>query len=197
MNYSELQTEVANYLHRTDLTSQIPTFIATAEAMMFRELNIKAMEVSVTGTTTGGYSALPSDFGQVTRVSVTIGGSAVALDYQSPDYDFTTAYPRCYSIENGQLKLWGTSDGQAYTLYYIPAIAPLSVSNTTNWLLTNAQDLYLYAASLEGARYVRNEKEVITLTPLVTGLIDSISRQAKRKMLPSGSLRVKVAAFNG
>lgn len=199
MNYSQLQTEVANYLHRTDLTSQIPTFIATAEAMMFRELNIKDMEVSVTGTTTGGYATLPTDFGQVTRVSVTSGGSAMALEYLSPaQYGTgTDAYPKYYSQENGKLKIWGASDGTAYTLYYIPAILPLSVTNTTNWLLTNAQDLYLCAACLEGSRYVRNYPEIDKLTPLSVALIDSINRKSKRTALPSGSLRIGVRSFNG
>lgn len=199
MNYAELQTEVANYLHRTDLGGQIPTFIATAEAMMFRELNIKVMEASVTGTTVDGYAVLPNDFSQVTRVSVSNGGSALALDYLSPGQYSTAveAYPKYYSLENGKLRLWGTATGATYTLYYIPVIAPLSGSNTSNWLLANAQDLYLYAAALEGAKYTRNQQEVQNLTPLVTGLVDSITRQSKRIGMPSGSMRIGVRAFNG
>jgi len=192
MNYSDLKTEVANYLHRTDLTSQIPTFISVAESMMFRELSIDDMEVSVTGTTTSGYAALPADFGQVSRVSVTYGGSALALEYMNPAEVSTTAtaYPKYFTIENNQLKIIqaGTT---SYTLYYIPKIAALSVSNTTNWLLENAQDLYMYASCLEGAKYIRNVEQVASLSGLVLTLLESVKSQAKRRGLPSGSMRIR------
>jgi hypothetical protein len=192
MNYAGLQTEVANYLHRNDLTSQIPTFISIAESMIFRELSVDDMEVSVTGTTSGGYAALPADFDRVTRVSVTYGGSALALDYLNPaDVSTTsTAYPKFYTIENNQLKIIQSGD-VSYTLYYIPKIAPLSVSNATNWLLENAQDLYLYASSLEGAKYIRSAEQTASLSALVVTLLDSIRRQSARRSLPSGSMRIR------
>ena len=54
MNYDELKTDVAAYLHRTDLTDKLAGFIERAESYLFRELAIKELEVSVSGTTTGG-----------------------------------------------------------------------------------------------------------------------------------------------
>jgi len=63
MTYATLQTDVADYLHRDDLTAKMPTFVAQAEAMLFRELNLKNLETSVTGTTTDGLITLPTDFG--------------------------------------------------------------------------------------------------------------------------------------
>ena len=41
--YAELQTAVANYLARTDLTSQIPDFIYIAETRLRRQLRINEM----------------------------------------------------------------------------------------------------------------------------------------------------------
>ena len=43
-NYATLQTEVADFLHRTDLTSAIPTFIQLAETKLNRILRLRAME---------------------------------------------------------------------------------------------------------------------------------------------------------
>ena len=41
--YSDLQTSIANYLARSDLTSQIPDFITFAENRLRRELRIRQM----------------------------------------------------------------------------------------------------------------------------------------------------------
>ncbi len=41
--YSDLKTTVANYLARSDLTSQIPDFITFAENRLRRDLRIRQM----------------------------------------------------------------------------------------------------------------------------------------------------------
>lgn len=193
MTYATLKTDVANFLHRTDLTAKIPSFIETAESSLFRELSVKDMEVSVTGTTTGGYASLPADFGQVKRVSVTANGYSWALDYINPAEvsTTTTAYPKYYSLENNQLKITQASNGTAYTLYYVPNIEALSDTNTTNWLLDNAKDLYLYASCLAAAVDLRDSGQVATLTTIVNTLIESVRNHSKRRGLPDGSMRIR------
>lgn len=195
MNYTELQTQVADYLHRSDLASKIPTFIELAESYLFRELHIKEMQISVAGTTTSGYADLPADFGSVSRVSVTYGGAARSLDYIAlADAPIANSYaPAYYSLENNKLRIWGASDGQAYTLYYIPAIQNLSSTVSTNWLLENAPELYLDASCLYGAKYVRNVEMEAKLTQNVTMSIDSVKRFSERRGHPStGSMQIKV-----
>lgn len=195
MDYTSLKTQVANYLHRSDLSAQIPTFIELAEAYLFRELHIKEMEVSVSGTTTSGYATLPTDFGSVSRVSVTYASSARSLDYVAlADAPVaTTSAPAYYSLENNKLRIWGAADGQAYTLYYIPKIQNLSATVSTNWLLQNAPELYLDASCLQGAKYIRNDAEVAKLTQNVTMSIDSVKRFSERRGHPAtGSMQIKV-----
>lgn len=195
MTYATLKSDVDAYLHRgADLTAKVPTFIQIAEAMLFRELNIKELQTSVTGTTTGGYGALPSDFGTVSRVMVTYGSTTYSLDYAAQPIAFTgtDAAPGYYALENDQLKIYGTGDGQAYELFYVPEVAALSDSNTSNWILENAYDLYLYASCAEGARYVRNQTEIDRLTALTNGLLDGVKRYSERRGQPAtGSLQIK------
>jgi hypothetical protein len=195
MNYTELQSRVASYLHRTDLTAQIPTFIELAEAYLFRELRVKEMEISVAGTTTGGYGTLPADFGSVSRVSVTYNGAARSLDYIALRDSFTAtpSAPSCYALETDRLRIWGASDGQPYTLYYIPAIPNLSDSVATNWLLENAPELYLDAACLQGSKYARDYAEVDRLTGNIALSLDSVKRFCERRGQPAtGSMQIKV-----
>ena len=42
--FSELKTEIADYCDRSDLTSQIPTFIKLTEARINRSLRVRLME---------------------------------------------------------------------------------------------------------------------------------------------------------
>lgn len=194
MTYALLQTQVADYMHRTDLTAQMPTFIALAESLMFRELKVKDLETSVTGTTSGGSIALPADFDAVSRVTITYAGAERSLDYASRPEDYVSGgtVPKYYALEQDALRLFPAADGYTYKLYYIPVIPALSDSQATNWLLTNARDLYLYTTALEAAKYTRNDAETAKLTAIVAPMLDSVRRLSERRGQPAnGSLQVK------
>ena len=52
--YGELQTSVANWLDRDDLTARIPEFIALCESMVIRPLRVRGMETLDTSIDTVG-----------------------------------------------------------------------------------------------------------------------------------------------
>jgi hypothetical protein len=62
MNYSQLKSNIADFLNRSDLTAVIPTFIDLAEAQMERPLRVRQMVGRSTAPIDTQYSALPSDF---------------------------------------------------------------------------------------------------------------------------------------
>ena len=192
MIYSELQTAIADYTHRSDLVAKIPSLIAQAEAKLFRELNIKALNIILAGTTTGEYITLPTDFGQVNRVTITFSSREYNLDYASQPFNYVSPFPKYYALENNKLRIFGAATGQAYTLYYTPLIAALSATNTSNWILANAQDLYIYASALEVAMYTKNKDDMAVLPPLIDSLLDGVKRFAERKGQPTtSSLQIK------
>ncbi len=195
MNYAELQANVIAYLHNTSITSRVPTFIAIAEALLFRELDIKELQVSTVLTTTGEYAYLPADFGSLSKVTLDADGITSTLDYfGAPDvYVSPTSRPSHYTFEQGQLRVIGAGTGQQVTLLYTPRIDALSNANPTNWLLETAPDLYLYASALEGAKYVRDEQQAANLGALVPTLLEAVKRYAQRRGQPAtGSLQIKV-----
>lgn len=195
MTYTTLKADIADYLHRDNLTTQIPTFIELAESYMFRELNVQELQTSVTGTTiAGGYVTLPADFGSIARITVTEGSWTTNLDYMAvPDVSSTVqVHPQFYSLENNQIRIIGAGADQAYTLFYTPDIQPLSDTVTTNWVLDNAKELYLYASCLEAARYLRDAAEINLLSPIVSLALESAKRFAERRSQPFvGSLRIR------
>lgn len=194
MTYAQLQADVITYMKRSDLADLVPFFISLAEPSLFREISPPETEVATVGATVDGYIELPADFGTLRKITMEHGGRIRELELRSPDWVDNSAnpFPSTYSFEAGKLRVYGTSTGTSYTIHYLPAMLPLSDTVTTNWLLENASDLYMYAAALEGAKYMLDNEEALKLASIVGALIDSVRRLAERKAQPSvGSLRIK------
>ena len=68
--FSELKTEIANYVDRSDLTNQIPTFIKLAEARINRLLRVRIMETVKIISLISGVKRypLPSDYLQLRTI---------------------------------------------------------------------------------------------------------------------------------
>ena len=194
MTYTELITRADSYMHRSDLTALWPTFIDNAEAVMFRELSdLREMELSVTGTAVDGFITLPADFGTMGRLTVTLGGNEINVDYNSRSDSYPATNPLTYSQENNKLRLFPAATNQTYKLYYTTNLAPLGIGTATNWLSINASDLYMYASCLEAAKWIRDGDQVAILSPMVAGLIESVRNLSKRRAKPNrGNLRVKI-----
>jgi hypothetical protein len=157
--YSELKTSLANWLHRSDLTSIIPDFISLNEADFNRQLRIAQMEVRATATFDEGYEDLPTDFLELREIKIA-SSTPVSLKYVTPEY-MTEAYPASvagdtvvYTIQDSQLRLNATPSAEVEIAYYV-RIAALSDDAPTNWMLTNHPDVYLFGSLMFGAIYLR------------------------------------------
>src|SRR5687767_15309237 len=73
--YAELQTAVANWINRSDLTSYVPDLIMLGEKRIYRELRIRAMETALSSAISSGVLAVPSDY--VDLKSARIDGTPV------------------------------------------------------------------------------------------------------------------------
>jgi len=196
MNYTEIKAAVASYFHRTDVTAATITCIALAEASIARELDLRELETSVDGTTSGSTITLPSDCSQVTKLVIESGGREITLDYISngDDWSDQTGTPSYFTQLDGALRLYPSpGDAFPYTLHYTAKLTSLSDSVPTNWLSINAADLYVYSSCLEVARWTKDFEEVQHLTQVVAPLMDSIRRYSARAGKPVRSgLQIKV-----
>ena len=193
MNYTNLQSTLIDYMHRSDLTAKVPTFISLAEAYLFRELNVDSLETSITGTTSGSLITLPADVSTVNRITVDYAGRAMPLDYSSQPHNYVrSGVPLSYWDESGGLRLDSGGTGYAYTLYYTPSIQALSDANPTNWLLSNAPDLYLSTSQLEAAKFVQDDRIIALMQGAIPPLLDSVQRFTKRVGQPNrGGMQIK------
>jgi hypothetical protein len=164
-SYSDLQTSVANYLGRSDLTAVIPDFIRFAETRLSRELRTRKMLKSATSSMTAGDArvALPTDFLEV-RDLYTQGNPRMPVTYMSPSA-FTrdaradeSGLPVFYTVLSAEFQFAPMPD-TAYVLEILYYAQPtvLSTSNTSNVFLANYPDALLYGALLEAEPYLIND----------------------------------------
>lgn len=164
-DYAELQTSIADFLLRDDLTAAIPTFIRLCEARIDRELTHWRQERRSTATLDVQYSTIPTDFLRPIRLQLldTYTGEIAPISTSQmlqmrQDRNDRPGRPEYYALTGGALELFPTPD-DSYTasLVYYGRVPALSVSNTTNWLLTEAPDVYLYGALIHSAPYLKDD----------------------------------------
>lgn len=164
--YSDLQTAVANWLNRSDLTSVIPDFITLAEGRIARQLRIRKQVTNTTLTTVANTQGvtLPTDFLEMENISITSTTPQATLSVVTPEImdrkfpaQYSTGQPVVYCIVGDTLQFGPTPDA-AYTISmdYYQRLTALSTT-PTNWLLTNHPNLYLFAALAEAHMYMANE----------------------------------------
>lgn len=190
--YAELQASIIAYVGDSSLSALVPDFITLAEAEFNRVLRVPAMEVVATALTSAATEtvALPADFRAMKSLTLmtsptkTLGGSTVSTLQDM--HGGTTGEPQQFAVADGALYLGPVPDA-AYTLRmaYWQRIPALSVSNTTNWLLTAHPDLYLFAALMQSEFYGWNDGRLPLIKARADELLVQISEEGRRAAFPS------------
>lgn len=190
-NYATLQSTIADYLNRTDLTSQIQTFIQFVEADLNSRLRCREMIVNATAVGDGSFVALPPDW--LEAINMMIVGGQSPLRYITPDeadiVNKAQVYTstRFYSMTTGIIELVPPSaDELTIDMVYYGKIPALSVTNTTNWLLTKAPDVYLYGALSHAAPFLMDDARMGTFGQIYLARVQSLQDESQ-KSLHSGS----------
>ena len=191
--FSELKTTIADYLNRDDLTSIIPSFISIAEAKFNRKLRVRQMVKRATATLDTAFFAFPSDFLQAKEFQLNTNPITYLEfvtekqgDLMRQDAIIASGKPKYYTIVGTQLEVIATPDSE-YTgeLTYYGKIPALSDSNTSNWLLAYAPDLYLYGALVEATPYLKDDERLATWSTLYTNSLGDIEVADQRASVSS------------
>jgi hypothetical protein len=197
--FAELKTAAANWLDRSDLTDRIPEFISLAEARFNRVLRIRDMEtVSTAISTTAGtreYS-LPTGFVQMKEFHLSTD-PITPLAYITPEMmsrmqaGSTKAKPQVFTIIADNVRL-GPNPDAVYTtsMLYYKAFTALSDSATTNDMLTNNPDVYLYGTLLEAEPFIMNDERVPLWLAAFEKAVSDIQNQDNKDRHSGSQLRV-------
>ena len=203
--YTELKSSLADWLNRTDLTSAIADFISLAEAQMERQLRTRQMIVRATASFAAAaeYGTVPDDFMEVKSIKLDTN-PVTSLSFQTiegMDQLSNTTYlssgkPLYFSVVGNQFRLLPIPDG-AYTadLVYYAKLAKLSATNATNWLLTQAPDVYLYGSLLQAAPYLQDDARISVWSSLYLAGLEQLQVADDRGSTSGGALLARARTF--
>jgi len=179
--YSELQSAVAGWLNRTDLTARIPEFIAVGEAKLNRRLRIMDQLAVIDFLVDAEYMDVPVDWAQTANIEHDSlqGGE---IEYLTPQKFLATrrcvaptGKPEYYTLAERQMRFAPVpGEPQPTILQYYRLVPPLTDAAPTNWLLTRHPDVYLAAALLAANTFLRDMEGVALATAELADVISSI-----------------------
>ena len=201
-NYATLQAAVADYLNRTDLTSQIQTFIQFVEADLNTRLRCREMVVRATTTSNQEFVTLPSDFLQALNLQITDGKTPlryVTLD-EADQIKNARIYNSvmAYSIVDNAIELVpAPAVNVEIDMVYYQKIPALSDAATTNWLLLKSPDIYLYGALVHAAPFLLDDQRIGTFGQFYSQRVEALSAEPDRAVHSGSPLVSRVRRAYG
>lgn len=189
MDYAGLQSAVLNWAARSDAasTTEVVNCIAFATdgfnygvpARGIAPLRVREMETLASITMTNGVGTLPTDYLQY-KTARSMSSLPNPLSYATGSYtngayaDGAAGLSTTFSITGSTIYVFPTS-GVDVDLVYYAAIPTLSVSVTSNWLLAKMPNLYLHAALMHLAMFIRDEALLARSQAVVAATIDGLN----------------------
>jgi len=201
-SYSELKSAIQNWAARSDttFTDRIDEFIDLCEDRIHygsgeegqpyysEPLRVRGMITSSDLAINAQSVSQPTGLLELIRIYLSTDPK-VDLTYMTPDRFWsaninavsTTGKPISYTIE-GENFVFGPSPDATYTgkLLYYKKLDALSVSNTTNWLITNTPAIYLYGSLLEYAIWEQDNESALKYAGLYSARLNALISQDKR-----------------
>jgi hypothetical protein len=170
--YTTLQTAVADYLARSDLTTYIPNFIQNWEEKFYRQPKNFArwMESALSSTIASSVIAVPTDYLGL-KYAYVDGSPSSRLDRTSLNQLLGT-YPRggttgtpIWMARDASNFIFGPEPDDDYTIKGTYWAKPTLIRNfasdaAAHWIILNAPDLPLYGALLEAQSFLMNDKRL-------------------------------------
>lgn len=197
-NYSELQSAVADWLHRADLTSIIPDLIRVAELRIFREIRCRDMESALSIALSSGVAAVPADYLEIKSAYIDTSPvrqlmrSTVEQIYEKYPTRSAEGIPQLIARENDSFIFGPYPDGD-YTLKGVYYAKPTSIQSLANDLFVNNPDLYLFAALCEAAPYIENDPRIPVWEAKYANIKAQLGYEDKVEALSGGGLVVRAA----
>ena len=160
--YTELKSSLANWLNRSDLTTEIgDDFIKLAEADFNSKLRVRSMITQVNITVNAETAALPTDFLQIRDFYILAGQTKTPLVYATPasmdatSGTSTTGRPASFTILGDTIRFSPKPDA-TYTakMNYFKKFPALSSSVATNYILKSHPAIYLYGSLFHAANFL-------------------------------------------
>lgn len=200
-NFTTLKASIANWLNRSDLTSEIADdFIKLTEADFNSKLRIRKMVAQTSFTIDAETEALPTGFLQVRDIYILSGNTKFPLTYQTPSQmdstvgTSTTGRPSSYTILGDTFRFSPKPDA-SYTAFinYYKSFDGLSDTNTTNYILTTHPAIYLYGSLFHAANFLGgiNPQQVQTWQSMFATAMERLELNDREDQVSGSPLQVR------
>lgn len=188
--YTELQTALGNLLNRTDLTSYLPDFITLCEADLKREL--QRTEARAQYTINAQTWTIPAAIGEILSLRLDTGTPSldkplkIVTTHEADTHRARLAdvagRPVKANIVGRQVIFTPTPDA-AYTLEvtYVAALTALSATNSTNAVLEEAPDAYLYGSAIHSAPFLGDDSRIAIWQSFYERAIQGLNKKRERE----------------
>jgi len=189
---TELKAAIADWINRSDLTTQIIDFIRLAETKMVRDIKTSEFEVNTTLTVDAASKALPADFSSL--VYIELDGDYPSLDYFPPDEinsrfaSSIAGRPIAFTIQANSIYFYPTPS-TTFTATYTYIAKPDIATDSTNRMLTMYPDVYLFGALAEAADYLGDDALLAKYAAKYQSAVQSINESDMYK----GPLAIQLA----
>lgn len=197
--YDELKASVTSWLKRDELTEQSEDFITLAEAYFNRVIRSTEMETRTTLSASSEFTSLPSDYLGLRSIHIT-GSPDTELKYVTPqqltqtERNEDTGTPFLYTIIDQELQLYpAPTSSTDVDIVYLQKIPALTASNTTNWLLTDHPDIYLYASLAQAEGFLYNDNRIAVWDGQAHRAIATLNNNANKRRVGTGPLEPRVS----
>ena len=195
-SYSTLISAVKTYLNRSDISdAQIKEFISLAEASFNRVLRTRNQITRSTSDISTQFVSQPTDLLELYNIQLN-SDPIVRLEQVSlskmdelKSASSTTGKPRYFAITGADFEFYPAPDTtyEIEVIYY-KTIAPLSDSNTDNFLLTNQVDIYLFGTLVQAEPWLMNDERIGVWGALLGKGIEELRISDQRAQTESGTI---------
>ena len=196
MTYDEIKTKVAEYLNRTDLTSQMDMFIDLTESDINKVIKHQDLIKRANAVAETQYTQLPSDWSRVINVELNTSDhttllqqSTESLDLKRTSIDNVSGRPEYFAITDNAIELCPTPDtNYELQLTYYANIPELSSTNTTNVVSDKFPDVYIYGCCKHASVFLMEDERVGMFQTLFDKALEEVRLQQERASFGVGSL---------
>jgi hypothetical protein len=192
MNYGTLKSDTADYLHRSDLTTQIPKFIEKARTRIMRDLRALELEATATlSSPSAGVFQLPGDFQELRR-AYSAGVPLRSVNPHELEYWTSLDSPQVYCIRGREITVPGAT---TVDLWYFAAEPTLSSDATELATMAAHPQLWQAATLYEAGLFVTDAELIGTWSAVYRDEVDRINRRANRARVGAAPASINSDAY--
>ncbi len=197
-DYATLQTAIADYLARSDLTTFIPNFVQNAENKLYRTLNLRNEETALNVAISSGTATVPTDF-KALKFAYFDGSPIHILEwvplnklYEEHPVRTNQQTPCLISREAGNFIFGPASkDGTLRGVYYAKQ-DPLRTTDGS-WYVVNAADVLLYGALLEAKPFIKDDPRIPIWLEFFRDGVRSLEQEEMNSSVSKGPISQRVS----